>query len=190
LGASVNESCVAIWIARLSLAVDLPTVRERGRGLDDLGHLERFGDVEYLVCRPSDLGDLERGEIGIARDDAQVHVAVDRPHAPRGLAPVDPRRHADVDERYRERATLGRRALDLGDRVLALTVVNQLERGCLVGGLDGVVPEQLARHRRQRIVGPCGGEAPPIAVVHRGFVVDDQNSHGAMNLVTGFTGRK
>ena len=159
-------------------AVDFPAARERSRGLHDLGDLERLGDVEDLVGGARRLADLDRREIGIAGDDDEVDLGIERADAARGLAPVDARRHANVDEGDRIGRTGGERGLDRGDRIQSLVTMRQREvRGIVVRrAADRIVAEQLGGHRVERAVVAAarGREAARVAVMHRRFVVDDQ----------------
>ena len=164
---------------RSQFAIDLPAMRQRGRGLDDLRHFERLGDVEDLVRRPCDLADLDRRKVGKAGDDAQVDLGIERADAARGFTAVDARRHAHVDERDRIGRPRRQRRLHRRDRVEALMAMRQVE--AVVRRRirrRRVVAEQLRRHRVERILRSTAlhREAAGIAVVHGRLVIDDQQA--------------
>ena len=166
-------------------AVDLPPVAERGRGLQHFLRLERLCDIVDLVDRTGGATDIERGEIGIAGDDHQVDLRIERTDAAGGFLAVDSGRHAHVDERDCEPLARLEAFLDRRDTVEPLHLVNAFEiertaRGCRRDGhihIGIAVTEEFGRHRGERRSARFGRLARTkhlaIRVVHRRLVVHD-----------------
>ncbi len=168
---------------RGELAVDLPAMPQRARGLDHFLGLERLGDVEDLVGRARGAADVERREVRIAGDDHQVDLGIEPADALGGLLAVDARRHAHVDEGDREALTAADRRLDRAHCVEPLVEMGAFEHVFVGRGRLGivVVAEQFGCQRRKRgslLASPRRAEALPIGIVHCRFVVHDQNAHG------------
>ena len=162
-------------------AVAAPAVRERAGHLRDLGDFERLGDVEDLVGGAGRLGDLDRREIGIARDDDEIDVGVELADPRRGFLAVDAGRHAHVDEGDGIGFVARQCGLDRRNAVEPLHRMRQREVDRGIGrGVGSVVvfAEQFGSHRLERAgVDGRRRETAPVAVVHGRFVIDDQNSH-------------
>ena len=159
---------------RRVLARERPLRRERVGALHHLDRVERLLDDEQPVALAEARADLAPAIVRVRRAHDDLERRIDRVQPLDRLEPVDPRRHAHVDERDRERLALGVRGAHELDGGEALARERQHE--ALRRGRRGLAAEERRLHRRERVVRRrVGREQLREVRVDGEVVVDDQD---------------
>src|SRR5690606_20399329 len=152
-----------------------PLGRQRVRELENLDIVEGFFEDQQAVRLPELLDDAGPAVVGEGGAERHLKIGITSPEMTDRLNAVPARRHANIDERNRERTIDGQTFLDHRERLLALLRVGEFEVLPRRAGLRGVADELGAQYLQRRTRRRRSEDLAEV-VVDRRHVVDDENA--------------